>query len=295
MTRVLLDHPWPLNETLNARSGGFNVLLEFDKFVKRKGLTPVRFMEQKEYDNAKQLLGRSNVAAQILRISNHLIRFSESIISATPDPEPNPPLGDYWKRGLRDELDHLENWRNPQIIFPEVRRSAWLPATDEVEIKCADRNVTVFRVLASLENYETHPFAVKDLDPWRHLEWLKRSQPGARTDHPCRLPKPPILDNVPVEQLFQLLDDVRKDGWIINERYYFIPPANCHLDQVGKTDWRNGAAFVRKSKNTRKGIKTGPVDFEGRIWAWDIFEERHWDVQLLDGTRINISHDGRKI
>lgn len=289
MTSLLLDHPWPLEETLNARSCGFQVLLEFEKFVRKKCLTPTRFIEQQEYENAKQRLGKSHVAAQILRFSNHLIRYSESVISATPNPEPNPPLSDYWKRALRDELDHLENWRNPQIIFPEVRRSAW-PATDEIEIKCEDRIDTVSQVLASLEKYNAHPFAVPDLDPWRHLEGLFPPVPGHPNNKPCWLPKPPILDQVPVEQLTVRLEEARRQGWKIKDKYYYIPPANCFPDQIKKQKWRSGYVFKRVKVLGWKGPCL--IDCNGVTWCWDS-GERHWDVQLT--THIRINYDGLKL
>ncbi len=297
MTRLLLDHPWPIDAALDARSDGFQVLLKFDELIRRRDLplpvSPVPFVEAQEYYEALQRLrGRSASAATVRRFSYHLIRNGDSVIRATPIPEPNPPLSDCWKRALRDELEYLENWRNPQIIFPEKRRADWPQNTSEVPIQCEDREGTVSRVLASLEEYDSHPFAVPDMDPWRHLEWLKRPEPSARIDHPCRLPKPPILEGVPVEQLFQRLGAARAAGWNVNGRYYFIPPANCRPELVAKPDWRKGHAFELKTKDTKKGKKTGPIDWEGRVWAWDMVAKRHWDVQLPDGTHMNISHNG---
>jgi hypothetical protein len=287
MTRLLLDHPWPLNETLNARSNGFQVLLEFEKLVRRKRLIPLRFIEQHDYESAKQQLGKSPVAAQILRFSNHLIRYNESVIRATPDPEPNPTLNDSWKRALRDELEHLENWRSPQIIFPEVRRSVW-STTDEIEIKCGDRNGTVSRVLASLEKYDSHPFAVSDLDPWRHLERLFPPTPGHPNNKPCRLPKPPILDQVPVEHLSERLEEARKQGCIIDGKYYYIPSDDCLPEQIAKPEWRSGYVFDRKKDPGWKG--PCPIDYNGVTWRWDQ-GHRHWDLQVKP-KHISVSHTG---
>jgi len=295
MTRLLLDHPWPPDAALNARteSEGLGVLLKFEKLVMRQGLSSlslVRFIEQQEYDSAlQQLKGKSSAAANVRRFAYHLIRYSNSVIRATPILEPNPTLSDCWKRALRDELEHLENWRNPQIIFPEVRRPAW-QAADEIEIKCEDRKGTVYRVLASLEKYDSHPFAVPDLDPWRHLDRLFPPELGHPNNKPCWLPKPPILDQVPVEQLSERLEEARKQGWQIKGKYYYIPRADCFPEQIEKPEWRSGYVFKREKVPGWKG--PCPIDYNGVTWRWDR-GERHWDVQL--SPRIKINYDGLKL
>lgn len=304
MTRLLLDHPWPIDAALDARSEGFQVLLVFEKLLRRRCLpqgTLVRFVEQHGYyDSLEKLKGnKSSGAAAVRRLAYYLIRNGESVIQAMPVPEPKS-LSICWKRALRDELETLENWRNPQIIYPKIRESAW-PNTDEIEIKCEDRESTITRVLTSLEEYESHKYAIPDMDPWRHLEWLKRPQPGARVNYPCRLPKPPILEDVSIEQLPEMLVEARRIGWKVkddlrdNYYYYFIPPEDFNPASVDQHVWRKGSAFRQDTKDTRKGKKTGPVDYEGRIWSFDIHEERHWDVQLPDGGKLDISHDGHLV
>lgn len=293
MTRLLLDHPWPLDATLNARTDGFQVLLKFADLLRRQSLpfeSIVPFVEQQEYyDAIQQLTGRTSAAAAVRRFSRHFIRYSDCIIRAIPVPEPNPALNDCWKRALRDELDHPENWRNPQIVFPEKRRTVW-PDTAEVTIQCEDREETDFRVLASLENFESHQFAVADLDPWCHLEQLCSPQPGAKNNKPCRLPRPPILDQAPVEQLSERLEEARRQGWHVNEKYYYIPPADCFPEQITKLKWRSGYAFPREKVPGWKG--PCPIDYNGVTWRWDR-KERHWDVQL--SPYISINYDGIKL
>jgi hypothetical protein len=301
MIRLLLDHPWPIDEALDERSEGFQVLLEFEKLKNSQQLplgALVRFIGHQEYNEAMQRIrGKSAGAAAIRRFAYYLIRHGDGIVRATPIPEqnlPNLPPSECWKRALRDELEYPEDWRNPQIIFPKVRQKAW-PNTDEIEIKCEDRNGTVLQVLACLEEYESHKYAVPDIDPWRHLEWLKRPQPGARINYPCRLPKPPILEGIPIEQLPEMLAKARRIGWKVGESYYFIPPENYRPELVKQYEWRNGSAFDLETKDTIKGKKIGPIDYEGRIWAFDIFQKRHWDVQLPNGNKLDVSHKGHLV
>lgn len=295
MTHLLLDHPWPLDAALNAISEteGRGVLLKFEKLVMRlrqgdDSIMPVRFIEQQEYENMLQhLKGNASAAANVRRFAYNLIRHNNNINHATPIPEPKPSLSDCWKRALRDELEHLENWRNPQIIFPEVRRSAW-PATDEIEIKCEDRAGTVSQVLASLEKYDSHPLAVSDLDPWRHLERLFPPTPGHPNNKPCWLPKPPILDQVPVEHLSERLEEARKQGRKIKGKYYYIPPANCFPEQIKKPVWRSGYVFDREKVPGWKGPCL--IDCDGITWRWDQ-GHRHWDLQVKP-DHISVSHTG---
>ncbi|HUX65647.1 MAG TPA: hypothetical protein VMV42_00735 [archaeon] len=294
MTRLLLDHPWPIDSALDASSDAHNVLLDFHKFVTRHRLPSesiVRFIVQQDYDDALQRIkGRTAGATAIRRFTHHLIRNDDRKIGATPKiAESIPPLSDCWKHALRDELDHLENWRNPQILFPEKRRSVW--PTDEVSIKCDDRDVEVSRVVASLEEYESHKYAVPDNDPWSHLWWLHRPTQDVDDIHPCRLPRPPVLESVIIENLNDMLPVARSIGWKVNDRYYFVPPESFKAE-IEKSKWRRGEGFEQKKKHGWKGPSL--VDYQGQIWCWDL-AERHWDVQLKKGNYIRISHDGRQL
>jgi hypothetical protein len=146
MIRLLLDHPWPIDKALDERSEGFQVLLEFEKLANSLKLPPgslARFIEQQDYEKAmQQIRGKSSGATGVRRFAYNLIRHNDSMVRATPIPEPNLPNlppSECWKYALRDELENLNDWRNPQIIFPKIRQSAW-PDTDEIEIKCEDRD-----------------------------------------------------------------------------------------------------------------------------------------------------------
>ncbi|MDP2762259.1 MAG: DUF1641 domain-containing protein [Sideroxyarcus sp.] len=302
MTTLLLDYRWELVDALNNPDVSV-ALRKFVNLLRRTGLNPAPFIEDHQQDEMWLKLGqeppRNGEWQQLMEFLDLCRRPDGSMCRAVPDHEATG-ISDNWKRALRDQLITPLDWRTPHIVVPESRLTEWGTHENEVTIRCEKCNGQPasgphHRVLAILERYESHPFAAADLDPWGHLEWLKRPQPDARVNYPCRLPKPPVLDGVPLEELFQALVEVRNNDWQINGRYYFIPRADFHPEQVSKEDWRNGAAFKRKTINTPKGKKTGPIDFGGRIWVWDIYQERHWDVQLPSGGWMNISHDGRLI
>ena len=300
MTRLLLDFPWAIDEGLGHDPIPYKVILDFLNLLEKTGLGAVPFIEDAEqaifWNALKNRKGLGSTFGPVIKLLYHCKREEGGIRRARPLTEPtNPILRDSWKRALRDELETLENWRNPQIIFPGVRESAWQPAADEIEIVCEDREGTITRVLASLEKYESHKYATSDIDPWRNLEWLKQPKLGARVNYPCRLPKPPILKDVSIEQLPEMLAEARRIGWKVEGNYYFIPPEDFNPALVDQHDWRKGSAFKQNTKDTKKGKKTGPIDYEGRIWSFDIHEERHWDVQLPDGHKLDISHDGHLV
>ncbi|WP_372522450.1 hypothetical protein [Sulfuricaulis sp.] len=288
MTRLLLDYPWTIEEGLGSDSVPYKVILDFLDLLARTELKPVPFIDHEEcnifWTALKGRKGQSRFGP-VIRLLRHCTRDTDGICLARPVPEPTK-LRDSWKCALRDELEHLENWRNPQIIFPEVRRPAW-QATDEIEIQCEDRKGTVSRVLASLEKYDSHPYAVPDLDPWRHLDRLFPPKPGNPNNKPCWLPKPPILDQVPVEQISEGLEEARKQGWQIKGKYYFIPPADCFPEQIEKPEWRSGYVFAREKIHGWKG--PCPIDYYGVTWRWDR-GHRHWDVQT--DPYISVSHTG---
>lgn len=298
MTRLLLDHPWPIGAVADETSDGFRVLEQFKRLVERYKLSPVPFVEQQDLDDAIQRLNtHTSGRGTIYRFAMQCVRRIESTATATPIPVLNPPLSANWKRALRDELEDYINWRSPQIVVPEKRRSVW-PNVDEIAIQYEGQSglATEQRVLVSLgsEYYETHPFAVPDVDPWRHLEWLHRPSPETRDEgKPCRLPRPPILKGVLLEQLATRLHEASQQGWMVGGRYFFIPPNSFQPEQVAKHTWRKGQAFQREMTKNGRGPERGPgpIDYIGQIWVWDN-NERHWDVQLLDGGYVRVNHEG---
>jgi hypothetical protein len=293
MTRALLDHPWPLDEGLQAGSAGFDVLRRFNELVREFDLTPAPFIEPDEYHQCLQRLnvqaGGPRVAA-LRRFASQLVRYDPGAATAAPRPE--PPLGDAWKRALRAELETGEDWRVPQIVFPRSRASVW-PNAPEVEIVRAGtepEHVDV-RVLVSLEDFGAHRYAIADVDPWRNQEWLNAPAPAARIDHPCRLPRPPALEGVQLDAVAGHLEDVSHQGWEAGGLYHFIPPTTFDPNEVPKDRWRHGRAFA--VQRTPDKQRQGALDCEGRIWVWD-HAERHWDVQLREDY-ARISHDGRAL
>jgi len=50
-----------------------------------------------------------------------------------------------------------------------------------------------------------------------------------------------------------------------------------------------------KCGNVYKGDKNGFVDSAGNQWVHDTERKDHWDVQLDDGSHINVSYEGRVI
>src|SRR5205814_6748309 len=83
--------------------------------------------------------------------------------SAVPVPEP-PDLRQPWKQVLHDAMANLADWRNPQILIVEERRGVW-PNTEQVKIEVNFGHEPEERVVATLERYNTHRYAVSDFEP----------------------------------------------------------------------------------------------------------------------------------
>jgi hypothetical protein len=219
----------------------------------------------------------------------HCRRAADSPCLAQIDGQPGN-VRDSWRRGLRDELSTPADWQRPQIVVLHSVRHEW-PPNDEVAVRLAACQGTAAsgpfdRVLATLEGYDAHRFAASDLDPWRNLEYLYRPNAGQKP-HPCRLPRPPSFEGVPLGELHDRIDEAHRLSWYVNGRYYFIPPRRWRPERVTKERWRDGYAFDQQPVQGMRG--PSPVDSEGRIWLWDL-NERHWDVQII--PRKSISHSG---
>jgi hypothetical protein len=295
MTALLLDHPWRLDEALNPRSDGFRVLEQFVNLVRENQLDVAPFVSRTEYDEMWQRIdyghfARTRAYASLVSFAEHLVRNDSPTPLATPIPEP-PMLTQCWKRGLRQAMGDLRNWRNPQIIVAEKRQPLW-PATHEVPIQLEDLGGAELqhRVLAPLERYDSHPFAVADLDPW-DLRHLYPPIPEVNRQHPCRLPRPPVLQHAQLERLIERMGDARAAGWRVGGRHYFVPPEDWQAEHVNKVTWRSGRAFRYQTVPARG--HAGPVDYSGRVWLWDRIK-RHWDVQESAGY-VRISHTGEPL
>jgi hypothetical protein len=290
MISALLDHPWPLDAALDENSEGFNVLLKFGELIRAHGMDVVPFITQEELADVWQRVGdghgRTSGFAALMRFARLFARDAAFHCSATPIPEPSG-LTQNWKCALRDAVAG-NDWRSPRVVIPEPRRTSWEPG-DEITIGfdvCEDLPPSgpYVRVLAFLDTYDSHRFALSDLDPWD----LRRVYPPpedapAHRRHPCCLPKPPCLDGIAFENLTAKLARARTIGWRIGERRYFIPPANWHPDNRSKQAWRAGQAFERELVPERNSL--GYVDYNGIKWIWDE-AERHWDVQTDPYLRL---------
>jgi len=295
MSALILDHPWGLDECLDPASPALGVLLRFNQLATKHDIEMVRLITSEECEDLKlrvysRRVPRNDLTAWI-RVLHQLVRESPAgTFMAVPEPEP-PDLTPDWKIALRDALADLEDWRKPQVVVPRSRRGQW-PKGTEVEIRCLDNQELALRVLVQLETYEDHDHSLSDFDPW-DLRHEHRPTPGARNQHECRLPKPPKLAKVPLEQLNDLLREVRSDGWKDRDgRYFFIPPQEWRAEDVDKRDWRSGRAFKREYAPRPRSSRKGPVDYNGLVWLWDE-AERHWDVQLKPHLRI--SHTGEHL
>ena len=290
--RLLLDYPWDIDAALGYEQEPMKAISDFFNLISKTGFDPVPFIDHQARENffKSNRFGGAN-RQLLIRFVKQCTRNNGGACRAAPDTAPTD-LRDSWKFALKDELGELLDWRNPQIVVPESRMSKWLPHVYEAAIRCEPCNHMPEsgphdRVFTSLERYESHPYAVSDIDPWRHLEHLYPPTDDLLNKHPCCLPRPPILERTPIEDLLNLLIEVRRTGWKINGRYYFIPPADWDPSQITKEKWRAGYAFNREKIHGWKG--PCPLDYNGVTWRWDK-NERHWDVQT--NPYISVSHNG---
>jgi hypothetical protein len=297
MTRLLLDYPWTVSEGLGLDSAAYKVILDFLDLLARTGLDPVPFIDHAEcsifWDDLKKRKGQGRFSL-VIRFLNHCTKNTSGICLAYPMPEPTK-LRDSWKRALHDELNDLTDWRNPQLIIPTLRHSDWEPVKNETAIHCEPCNnqpaSTHHRVLAVLERYESHPFAISDLDPW-DLQRIHPPNPEAPRQHPALLPKPLIPKGTTLENLNDLLNICRGKGWeVMNNYYCFIPPADFDPLNIDKDTWRKGRAF--RYEKAPSSDRYGPEDYNGIVWSWDE-HERHWDVQTKP-KHMRISHTGKRL
>jgi len=292
MTRALLDHPWGLEEVMNAASPAHNALLDFEKLVRRHGLAVVPFVDDEEHSRVlRQLRGRTAGAAAARRFFAQCARRASDGPMATPVTGTELRLSTTWRQALRDEMRDPNDWRAPQIVVPKKRSGDW-PDAPEVEVRCEDSldSQPGRKTLVRLEGYHEHPHAMSDLDPWACLEGLYKPEPSARIQHPCVLPKPPCLERVSADMLAETVAHARALGWVQNDCYFYIPPPDHDFNAVTKEEWRRGRAFPWVRHDGLQGPRLR--DTNGVVWIWDR-NERHWDVQLPNYIRV--SHDGRKL
>ena len=296
MPKVLLDFPWDLGDLFNSYSPVLDVLRRFEIVRATHNLQPVPFVSQLACSQLFAQMPRpigSGVFQHVRILLSHSLRQAEPGCFATLISGP-ADLSDIWRSALRDAMLDVEDWRNPQILFSEIRRGSWQPNGPEVGVRfeaCEEQAVSgpYARVLACLEEYEKHRFATCDFDPW-DLQRIHPPAAGApaHQQYPCRLPKPPSCAGESLQSLEDRLPAIH--NWRIGDNCYFVPPRGWRAENVSKQDWRDGKAFALGTlpNNHRKG----PVDYKGEPWWWDQ-AERHWDVQLKAGGYWSISHTGR--
>jgi hypothetical protein len=298
MTRLLLDFPWEVASVANPDSDAYTAFYQFERLCETEHLKPVPFVAPADYealrDNPTYTRG-SNLRAT-LQVLNRYIRESSESIPAVPESGPTD-LSDRWKSALNDEL-HLNDWRSPQIIICEHRSDAWRPSMAgtseraEVRLRCENSGERHRRVVALLESYDRHLFARSDRDPWDLQRWKPvRAGTPMRQRHPCRLPKPAILNSTELENLRPTVARIK--SWEIEGRYHFLPKDEWDPLNVNQSPWREGRTFPRG--DCPHCDRRLPIDRNKHVWCWDE-QERHWDVQFRDGEEYYvISHDGRLI
>lgn len=300
--RLLLDFPWELAAACGHDPVPQKVIKDFIDLWSDTDLEPVRFIGPKEcadfYTSISQSGSGRNVHQLLNRFLTHCVRNTNGTGDpAVPIPEP-PKLRDIWKCSLREELNDLTDWRNPQIIVPRFRHLDW-QGGDEISLYCEQcggkpASGPQERVLAVLEDYAAHPFTISDRDPWDVRCTATNGQ------HPCYLPNPLIpgiyplqndLRRIPIKQLNEKLAEAHRRGWQVGGKYLFLPPADWRPEDISQDVWRKGHAFPRRLV---VGRNLGYLDSEGRVWLWDR-KEHHWDIQLGGSKYIRVNHTGDRL
>jgi hypothetical protein len=288
MIRALLDSPGSLADILSV-SHRRQVLLDFDKLLKNEGLGVVPFIASEELAawRMNPPPGLRSDKGAIERLLKKIVRSEGGDCRAIPVDGPTD-LSQTWKCGLRDAILDVNDWRNPQIIFPANRRNDW-PQGREVEIylECGEtgRSGPYERIIAELETYPNHLYARADADPW-NLRHTQSTQPINCNQNPCMLPKPPELKYVALNDIPAKSSSVNRSE---KDKWYYIPPSNWDANSISKTSWRRGRAFPYGEKNGRSGW----IDERQFVWHWDLDHvSGHWDVQLDNGGHVNVSYTG---
>ena len=265
MATLLLDHPWPFEQALNRNSA----LKRFNDWIRQNpDFDPVPFLDRAEYDKVLEQMHRTSYDAFIARFAFDYVKDeSEGPVCTIAQGPDDLPVA--WMRSLAAAVARGD-WRIPQIIALEERRNRW-PNTAEVETKIGEG--TNERVLAILEHYEDHRFAIPDFDPWDLRKYDRDPLDGR---NPCRLPKPPDIDISSTTALRDTVEKARRAGWRTTASYYYIPPQTWVPETISKAQWRNGRAFPQQQGPGFKGPRV--IDYDYRTWVWD-HTETQWDVQ----------------
>jgi hypothetical protein len=302
---LLLDFPWPLAAIVAWESEPSDVITRFIELCEKVSVRPLRFFtdeERIEFEVAVNgLRAGKGRYAPVLRFLASAQRTPTHSCRALPRDGPGDLRG-IWQHVLFEEIRSSNDWRTPQIVFADCCKERW-PDDELVAIDClpcgsSDATGPHDRVLVPLEDYDAHPHARSDLDPW-NLRHIHRGR-GKVTGFPRVLPKPPECASLHPHDLQATLSSYRGAACRRNGRYYFVPPANWRPEVVSPEEWRKGEAFpwVRalaqgKKSKPKLGHKKGYRDSERRVWVWDPLH-RHWDVQFGGRDRhLPVTHEGR--
>lgn len=286
--RLLLD-PWVA--ALGDRDDDLRLrtLLDLRSAMRRTGAWPVPVPLGFLPSEGFQELPRTAVGglAQLL----WMLHSEADAVNPATLPVGCPETPTYWRTALAANLLQAE-WRAPIIAVPQALRVAWPVGPSislDVDGEIHDRRVGTLEFL--LRDLGREPAIARDWDPWLY-EGAGSVQAPQR--HPRRLPRPPQLAGIPLDQWTTTLRTVAAVQFVGTVRHlFFIPPADWDPEGLSAAEWRSKTVFRHAVVRTRKGEKKGPVDRDGRVWDWDAVEEEHWDVQEQRGELwCNVSHTG---
>jgi hypothetical protein len=294
---LILDFPWRLDDNFDARSKAFRVVSMFGGIVSKFQARIVPIITAADFEECRLRLYRArrvapNNIAQWARVAAGLGSCSgDPARTACPQPEPTD-LTEHWKAALRESMQDLSDWRNPQIVIAKSRSADW-GTGKQIAIHCSDSEHATMRLLVRIDEYEWHPYALSDFDPWdlRHIHPIPED---GHHLHECRLPKPPQLQRHTLTGLDDALTAVRSQGWEVSGKYFFIPPKEFRPSVVEQDQWQKGRIFETRRVVVKGETRYGPIDTNGHVWLWDR-SEGHWDVQLRGGGYYRISANGQKL
>ncbi len=272
-----------------------NSLKALSDVTRRELLEPVPCIEQANFFAAREAPEMRGPKRQLIeRTLSQLVcwEIPSSLCEAKIVDGPRD-LGPLWMQCLRESLSGTDDWRSPQILVVNERRSSW-PMSHTVGLlaeACSDLVAIAQRdvPLIHIDEYAEHPYARSDRDPWDlRAHHPPQQEAASHQNQPCILPKPPECIAVEVIDLTEKLKACSSS--MTGECCYYIPPNDWDPLTISSTQWRNGRAFPNGVTDHNR---SGPKDCDGRVWQWDR-TERHWDVQFGDDPHIKINHEGRR-
>jgi hypothetical protein len=262
-------------------------LQQVSKAIEEEKITPVRCLEMPLYQAAMSV-PELRRGGQLVFLLQQLVRWIPADNNCEGEVKGNTDdLSSTWKQSLREVLSTAHDWRSPQILVTRDRCAYWpnAPLVDVSAPACGDLGAISPKAvpLVEITKYGRHPHARADRDPW-DLRALNPPLTGG-PQNPCLLPKPPVCEGKPADELKALLRNccVR----FSTSQWHYVPPEHWDPNSISVIKWRNGNAFPAGVR----GNDHGYLDCDGRIWVWHT-TERHWDVQLSDGDYQKVRETG---